>query len=71
MVVFWGETTCRDGSSCFDDTYRRIILPSEWYNKSYHINLGFGTETIRELVDLIQKLNGFSEYLHWDTTKPD
>jgi len=44
----------------------------EQYNKSDPINIGAGFEiSIKELVDLIVKLTGFTGEIIWDTSKPD
>jgi GDP-L-fucose synthase len=71
-VEVWGTGSASREFLYVDDAARGIILAAEHYNKPYPVNLGSGTEiTIRDLVNLIQKLTGFSGDIHWDTTKPD
>jgi len=71
-VEVWGTGSASREFLYVDDAARGIILATEHYNKPYPVNLGSGTEiTIRDLVDLIQELTGFSGDIHWDTTKPD
>ena len=48
------------------------MLAMERYNKSDPINIGAGFEIpIKDLIDLIAKLTGFTGEILWDTTKPD
>ncbi len=71
-VEVWGTGSASREFLYVDDAARGIILAAEHYNKPDPVNLGSGTEiTIRELVDIIQELTGFSGEIHWDTTKPD
>ena len=40
--------------------------------RNTHINIGTGTDvTIRELVELVTKITGYSGKIDWDRTKPD
>ena len=71
-VEVWGTGSASREFLYVDDAARGIILAAEHYNKPDPVNLGSGTEiTIRDLVNLIQELTGFSGDIHWDTTKPD
>ena len=71
-VDVWGTGAASREFLYVDDAARGIILATEHYNKPDPVNLGSGTEiTIRDLVNLIQELTGFSGEVHWDTTKPD
>ena len=55
-----------------EDAADGILLATERYNKSEPVNLGSGYEiSIKELVDCITKLTGFSGSVFWDTSKPD
>jgi GDP-L-fucose synthase len=71
-VEVWGTGMASREFLYVDDAARGIILATEHYNKPDPVNLGSGTEiTIRDLVNLIQELTGFSGKVHWDTAKPD
>jgi GDP-L-fucose synthase len=71
-VDVWGTGAASREFLYVDDAARGIILATEHYNKPDPVNLGSGTEiTIRDLVNLIKELTGFSGEVHWDTTKPD
>ncbi len=71
-VEVWGTGSASREFLYVDDAARGIILAAEHYNKPDPVNLGSGTEiTIRELVDIIRDLTGFTGEIRWDTTKPD
>ncbi len=55
-----------------EDAAEGILLAAERYNKSEPVNLGAGFEiSIKDLVDLIVKLTGFTGLVVWDSSKPD
>ena len=55
-----------------EDAAEGILLAVERYNKSAPVNLGAGFEiSIKDLVELIGKLTGFSGRVVWDKSKPD
>ncbi len=71
-VDVWGTGLASREFLYVDDAARGIILAAERYNKPGPINLGAGMEiTIRDLVDLIVELTGYSGKVQWDKTKPD
>jgi GDP-L-fucose synthase len=71
-VEVWGTGSASREFLYVDDAARGIVLATEHYNKPDPVNLESGTEiTIRDLVNLIQELTGFSGEVYWDTTKPD
>jgi GDP-L-fucose synthase len=71
-VVVWGSGKASREFLYVEDAARAIILATEKYNKSEPVNLGAGFEIkIRDLVDLIHKLTGFTGKVKWDKTKPD
>jgi len=48
------------------------VMATEKYNDSQPINIGAGFEiSIKELVELIAELTGFTGEIKWDATKPD
>jgi GDP-L-fucose synthase len=71
-VDVWGTGSASREFLYVDDAASGIILAAERYNKSDPVNLGAGMEiTIRDLVDLISDLTGYSGEVVWDRTKPD
>lgn len=55
-----------------EDAAEGILLGTELYNKSDPVNLGAGFEiSIKDLVNLIVNLTGFSGEIKWDASKPD
>jgi len=71
-IVVWGTGHATREFFYVDDAAEAIILAAEVYNKSDPVNIGAGFEiSIRELVELIVDLTGFSGNVVWDETKPD
>ena len=55
-----------------EDAAEAIVLADEKYNKSDPVNIGAGSEvSIRELVELIARLTGFSGRIEWNPAYPD
>ena len=71
-ITLWG-----DGSPSREFLYARdaaegIVLGAERYNGSEPINLGSGQEIkIKDLIETIARLTGFSGDIIWDTSKPN
>ena len=64
-VDVWGTGSASREFLYVDDAARGIVLATEHYNKPDAVNLGSGMEiTIRDLVNLIQELTGFSGEVH-------
>ena len=54
------------------DAAKAIVSATELYNGAEPINIGAGSEvTIRDLVEMIAELTGYSGKTVWDRTKPD
>ena len=54
------------------DAAEGILLATEHHNSSEPVNIGAGFEiTIKELVEKIIKLTGFTGEIRWDSSKPD
>ncbi len=71
-IECWGTGTPTREFLYVTDAAEGILLAAERYNKPDPINLGSGQEiSIRDLVNLIAKLAGFSGEIRWDATKPD
>jgi GDP-L-fucose synthase len=71
-VEVWGTGSASREFLYVDDAARGIVLATEKYNKPDPVNIGAGREiTIRELVDLIVMITGFTGQIRWDISKPD
>ena len=72
QITVWGTGRATREFLYVQDAAEGIILATESYNGPEPINLGAGFEiSIRELVELIVKVTGFSGTIEWDTFKPD
>ena len=68
----WGTGSASREFLYVDDAAEGIVLAAERYDGAEPVNLGAGQEiTIRELVELIAQLTGFTGEIRWDATKPD
>ncbi len=55
-----------------EDAAEGILLATEHYNGAEPVNIGAGFEiTIKDLVEKIAGLTGFSGEIRWDSSKPD
>jgi len=71
-VTVWGTGTPTREFLYVEDAAEGLLLAAERYNQSDPINLGAGFEiSIKELVDRIAKLTGFTGEIVWDASKPD
>ncbi len=71
-IDVWGTGTASREFLYVDDAAEGIVLAAEKYDGSEPVNLGTGQEiTIRELVELIAEVTGFTGEIRWDLTKPD
>lgn len=72
FIEVWGTGNASREFIYVDDAARGIVLASERYDRPEPVNLGVGDEiTIRELVELIAQLAGFTGEIRWDRSKPD
>jgi GDP-L-fucose synthase len=72
QIVVWGDGSPTRESLYVEDAAEGILLASEHYNDSQPVNLGSGQEiSIKDLVQTISHLTGFSGELVWDTSKPN
>jgi GDP-L-fucose synthase len=68
----WGSGTPRREFLHVDDLANAIVLLTECYSESQHINVGTGTDvTIRGLAELICEVVGFNGRLEFDASRPD
>jgi GDP-L-fucose synthase len=71
-VVIWGTGRPSREFLYVEDAAEGILLATEKYDKPDPVNLGSGKEIkIRELVNLLVKLTGYTGRITWDSSKPD
>jgi len=71
-VVVWGDGSPTREFLYVDDAAEGIVLAAERYDSSVPVNLGSSYEiSIRDLVEKIARVVGFSGRIVWDTTKPN
>lgn len=71
-IEVWGTGTASREFLYVDDCAEGIVLATEKYNKSEHVNIGANKEIlIKDLVQIICKLMNFKGKIKWDKTKPD
>lgn len=72
LITVWGTGKPTREFLYVEDAAEGILLATEKYNKPDPVNLGAGFEiSIKDLVDLIVKLAGFTGKILWDPSKPD
>jgi GDP-L-fucose synthase len=71
-IEVWGSGEASREFMYVEDCAEAIVRATERYDDAEPMNLGVGSEIkIRDLVDLIARLTGFSGKLVWNRTKPD
>lgn len=71
-IEVWGDGSPTREFLYVEDAAEGIVLAAERYNDSEPVNLGSGNEiSIKDLVELIQKVTGYEGSLVWDTSKPN
>ena len=71
-IVVWGDGSPTREFLYVEDAAEGILLAAERYNQSEPVNLGSAFEiSIKDLVETIARLTGFSGRIVWDTTKPN
>ncbi|MCP3976169.1 MAG: GDP-L-fucose synthase [bacterium] len=71
-IVAWGTGSASREFLYVDDAARAIVMATARYDGAGPVNIGTSHEiTIKELVELIGRLTGYSGNIRWDTTKPD
>lgn len=72
QITAWGTGTATREFLYVEDAAEGIVLAAEHYDGSAPVNLGSGMEiSIRELVETIARLCGFTGTIVWDSSKPD
>jgi GDP-L-fucose synthase len=71
-VTLWGSGSPLREFLHVDDLARAVLVASEKYDQSVHLNVGTGNDiSIKELATLIATLAGFKGEISWDSSKPD
>jgi GDP-L-fucose synthase len=71
-VTLWGSGTPMREFLHVDDLAQAVVLASEKYDSSLHLNIGTGEDlSIMELAQKVAIAAGFTGDIEWDATKPD
>jgi GDP-L-fucose synthase len=71
-ITVWGDGSPTREFLYVEDAAEGILLASEKYNEPDPVNLGSGYEiSIKDLVEMIARLTGFTGKLVWDESKPN
>jgi GDP-L-fucose synthase len=71
-IIVWGDGSPTREFLYVEDAAEGILLSAERYNGSEPVNLGSGNEIrIKDLVELIARLTGYTGEIVWDTSKPN
>jgi GDP-L-fucose synthase len=71
-VTCWGDGSATREFLYVEDCANAILLAAERYNDPAPVNIGAGFEiSIRELVQKIARLTGFTGSIQWDHSKPN
>jgi len=71
-IEVWGDGSPTREFLYVEDAAEGILLATEKYNSPEPVNLGSGMEiSIKDLVELIAHLTGFSGRIVWNTSKPN
>jgi GDP-L-fucose synthase len=71
-IICWGTGSASREFLFVEDAAEGIVRAAEVMEEPTPVNLGTGREiTIRDLVELIARLTGFTGRITWDASKPD
>jgi GDP-L-fucose synthase len=71
-VTLWGSGAPLREFLHVDDLAQTVVLASEKYDSSLHLNVGTGEDlSIKELAQKIAHAAGFAGDIEWDASKPD
>lgn len=71
-VTVWGTGNATREFCFVGDAAEGIVLATEKYDESEPVNIGAGFEiSIKDLVEKIRSIVGYTGEIVWDTTKPD
>lgn len=72
QIECWGTGSASREFIYAPDAAEGIVLATEQYDKGEPVNIGAGFEiTIKDLVEKIARLTGFTGKIVWDPSKPD
>jgi GDP-L-fucose synthase len=71
-IVLWGDGSPSREYLYVEDCAEGFLLAADRYDGAEPVNLGTGVETtIRETVELVAELTGFTGEITWDTSMPN
>ena len=71
-ITLWGSGTPQREFLHVDDLAQAVIIATEKYDSSLHLNIGSGEDlTIKELASKVAAASGFTGKIEWDNSKPD
>jgi len=71
-IEVWGSGHASREFLYVEDAATGLFMASERYDGGDPVNLGAGREiTIKQLVEVLCKVTGYTGEIRWDTTKPD
>jgi GDP-L-fucose synthase len=71
-IVLWGDGSPSREFLYVDDLVEALLLAAERYDGADPVNIGTGVETsIRELVELVADVTGFTGRIVWDASMPN
>jgi GDP-L-fucose synthase len=72
VIEVWSDGSPSREFLYVEDAAEGILLATEHYNDSQPVNLGSGREiSVKDLVETIARLTGFTGKVVWDTSKPN
>jgi GDP-L-fucose synthase len=71
-LIAWGDGSPTREFLYVEDAVEGILLAAERYNDSLPVNIGSAFEiSIKELLETIAQVTGFTGEIRWDTSKPN
>jgi GDP-L-fucose synthase len=71
-VTLWGSGTPLREFLHVDDLAKAVVVASEKYDSSLHLNVGSGEDlSIKDLAEKVAGAAGFTGKIEWDSSKPD
>ena len=71
-VTLWGSGTPLREFLHVDDLAQAVVVASEKYDSSLHLNVGSGEDlSIKDLAEKVAAAAGFAGEIEWDSSKPD
>jgi len=71
-VTLWGSGTPLREFLHVDDLAQAVVIASEKYDSSLHLNVGSGGDlSIKDLAEKVAAATGFAGEIEWDSSKPD